>query len=147
MYTEKLNEAGIIDIINANKQVFEPFGDLVDSALLPMRTSIAHNHAFSGQENDQVQQELLDTVSDLVFKDPADDAVVINNNYAISNISNSIIHDDGLNEKIRSLNRKQRQIFDIIDGWAKNDVKNLQAPYASLHKAIICVYYRKRWLW
>ena len=34
MYTEKLTEAGILDIINANKQVFEPFGDLVDSALL-----------------------------------------------------------------------------------------------------------------
>ena len=34
MYTEKLNEAGILDIINSNKQVFEPFGDLVDSALL-----------------------------------------------------------------------------------------------------------------
>ena len=34
MYTEKLNEAGILDIINANKQVFEPFGDHVDSALI-----------------------------------------------------------------------------------------------------------------
>ena len=36
-----MNE-GILDIINANKQVFEPFGDLVDSALLHLRTNIAH---------------------------------------------------------------------------------------------------------
>ena len=91
-----------------------------------MRTNIAHNDAYSGQENDQVQQELLYTVSDLAFKDPADDAVVIDNNYAISNNSNSIILDDELNEKIRSLNRKQRQIFDIIH-WAKTYVKKLQA--------------------
>ena len=28
-YTEKLNEPGIIDIIHANKQVFEPFMDMV----------------------------------------------------------------------------------------------------------------------
>ena len=40
-------------LINANKQVFEPFGDLVDSALLHMRTNIADNDAFSGQENDK----------------------------------------------------------------------------------------------
>ena len=56
MYTETLNEAGILDISNENKQVFEPFCDLVDSALLHMRTNIAHNGAFSGQENEQVQQ-------------------------------------------------------------------------------------------
>ena len=67
MYTEKLNEAGILDIINANKHVFKPFGDLVDSALLHKRTNIAHNDAFSEQENDKLQQELLDTVSDLAF--------------------------------------------------------------------------------
>ena len=121
MYTEQLNEAGILDIINAKKQVFEPFGDFVDSDLLHMPTNIAHNDAFSGQENDQVQQ---DTVSD--FEDPADDAVVIDNNYAISNNYNSIIHDDELNEKIASLNI-QRQICDIIHDWPKEYVKNLQA--------------------
>ena len=92
-----------------------------------MRTNIAHNDAFSGQENDQVQQELLDTVSDLAFENPADDAVAIDNNYAISNKSNSIIHDDDLNEKNRSLNRKHRQILDIIHDWEKGYVKNLQA--------------------
>ena len=38
---------------------------------------------FPGQENDQVQQEWLDTVNDLAFEDRADDAVVIDNNYAV----------------------------------------------------------------
>ena len=46
MYTEKMNEAGSLDIINANKQVCGPFRDLVDSALLHLRTDIAHNDAF-----------------------------------------------------------------------------------------------------
>ena len=72
---------------------------------------------------------MLDTVSDLAFEDPADDAVVIDNNYAISNNSNSIIHDDDLNEKFRSLNRKQRQIFDIIiTDWAKKYVLQAHMP-------------------
>ena len=76
--------------MRTNKYLIEPFGDLVDHALLYMRTNIAHNDAFSGQENDQVQQELLDIVSDLAFEDPADDAIVIDNKYAISNNSNSM---------------------------------------------------------
>ena len=78
------DEAGILDIINANKQVFEPFDDFIDSLLY----YIAHSDAFSRQENDQVQQEWLDTGSDLAFKTPADDVVVIDNNYAISHASN-----------------------------------------------------------
>ena len=53
MYTKKLYEGRILAIINANKQVFQPFGDLVDSALLHMPTNIAHNDAFSVQENVQ----------------------------------------------------------------------------------------------
>ena len=65
-YTEKLNEPGIIDIINANKQVFEHFGDMVDFSLLHFRTNIARNDAYSEQENDQLQQELLDTVNNLI---------------------------------------------------------------------------------
>ena len=76
---------------------------------------------------------MLDTVSDLAaFEDPADDVViVIDNNYAISNNSNSIIHDDELKEKIRSLNRKQRQVFDIIQDWAKKKCKEFAIAYAS----------------
>ena len=59
-----------------------------------LRTNVAHNDAFFWQENDQVQQYLLDTVNDLAFEDPADDAVVIDNNNSISNDSNSIIYDE-----------------------------------------------------
>ena len=42
-YCEKLQEPGIIDIINRNKLVFEPYGNLVESTLLNLRTNLASN--------------------------------------------------------------------------------------------------------
>ena len=64
-YSEKLQEPGVIDVINRNKQVFEPYADLVESALLNLRTNLAYNQdSYSNQENDQVEK-LLDTANDL----------------------------------------------------------------------------------
>ena len=42
-YSEKLREPGVIDIINTNKQIFEPCGDLVESALLNLCTNLPCN--------------------------------------------------------------------------------------------------------
>ena len=36
-YIDKLHEPGVIDIVNANKIVFEPYGEMVDSALQNMQ--------------------------------------------------------------------------------------------------------------
>ena len=75
---------------------------------------------FYKQENDQVQEELLDTVTE-------DEAIVIDNNYNISNNSNIIIYDDEIRERIRSVNRKQMSIFCLIHDWTKICTNNLQA--------------------
>ena len=32
-YTEKLSEPGVIEIVDHNKKVFQPYGDLVETAL------------------------------------------------------------------------------------------------------------------
>ena len=31
-YKEKISEPGVVDIVNANKLLIEPYGDLVDAA-------------------------------------------------------------------------------------------------------------------
>ena len=42
-YTEKLSEPGIIDIVNQNKQIFQPYTDLVETALRNVRSSLLNN--------------------------------------------------------------------------------------------------------
>ena len=39
----------------------------------------------------------------------------------------TLLSDDVLNEKIRSLNVQQRQIFNVVNKWARDTVKNLSA--------------------
>ena len=56
MYMDRLNEPSVITTINANKQIFEPYGDLVDCALRNLRNDLQNNtDSFAQQENDEVQ--------------------------------------------------------------------------------------------
>ena len=118
-YNEKLQEPGILEVVNRNKLIFEPHGDLVDTALLNLRTDLLHNSdAYSNQENDQVQT-LLNNQVESDNEDPTNDAVVLADTFTVSNDAPSVMPDNELNEKIRSLNSKQRQYFEIIFNWAK----------------------------
>ena len=55
----RLNEPSVITSIIANKQIFEPFGDLVDCALRNLRNDLQNNtDSFAQQENDEVQHIL-----------------------------------------------------------------------------------------
>ena len=128
-FTEKLQEPGVLSVVNINKQMFEPFGDLVDTALLNRRTDLAHHQdSYAQQENDEIEEELLNSVNDLPSEDPAGDAVVLDDSYtSIPSSTPIVLSDDELNTNIRSLNQKQREYFDIIYYWAKKFVKNLSA--------------------
>ena len=58
-YCSKLNESGVLAVVNINKGLVEPFSDLVDAAFVQLRADLARNwDAFSEQklvdmENDQ----------------------------------------------------------------------------------------------
>ena len=130
-YSEKLQELGVIDIVNRNKQIFEPFGDLVESALLNLRTNLSSNQDSHGvQENDEVVDILLQTANTLTSEgseDPAEDAVILNDTCIPSSTTPIVMTDDELNAKIRLLNQRQREYFEVIYNWAKSFVKNLSS--------------------
>ena len=99
-YSEKLREPGIIDIVNRNKQVFEPYGDLVESALVNLQTNLASNQdSYGNQENDKVEG-LLETANTLTSEDPSEDSVILDDTCAPSISAPIIMSDDELNTKI-----------------------------------------------
>ena len=57
-YCAKLQQAGVIDVINQNKSRVEPFGELVDEAFLNFRSDLPSWDPFMQQENDEVNYEL-----------------------------------------------------------------------------------------
>ena len=124
-YHEKLQEPGVLDVVNRNKQIFEPYGDLVDSALLNLRASRNSQDAFAEQENDEVQEQLLSDTNDLESEDPSNNAIILEDTNSVAMNARVLLSDDEINAKVRSLNSKQRQCFDIVHNWAKTYVKNL----------------------
>ena len=52
----------------------------------------------------------------LVNEEPAEEAVLLEDMSQIQSPRPVLIQDEGLNSKIRSLNDKQRKIFDMVHG-------------------------------
>ena len=64
-YMTKLNELGVTDIVNVKKQKFEPYSELVDTALQTFRNDMTHNQDSSAQqENDEVHEAANDLDED-----------------------------------------------------------------------------------
>ena len=100
----------MIYTVNFNKQQFEPFCDLVDSALMNIREHVANNlDSFSQQENDEPLQILEATNKlDQDPEDSAEDIFPQEMNTSVPQNTIVFMSDNNFNEKIRSLNIQQR---------------------------------------
>ena len=121
-YVDKLSEPGILEIINFNKSIVEPYTDLVDEAFIRFRNDITLNsNSFAQQENDDV----VDRLDELLFDN--EDEEILNESYAPSGSSepaSNVLNDIEIESKIRSLNTLQKEIFDRIHKWARDFVKS-----------------------
>ena len=99
----------------------EPYSDIVDDPFVNLCENIrSAGDLFSQQENDEVDDELIETFQNVLQSDdPAQDAMVLQNEYRRQSVGPIMIPDEELNFKIRMLNQKQRDIFDIVHNWSK----------------------------
>ena len=81
--------------------------------------------SFAQQENDEVQQ-IMEATTDLI-DDPEDEPEIFSEMDVSHPVRFSLLNDDELNAKIRSLNSQQRKIFDVVNKWARDSVKNLSS--------------------
>ena len=121
----KLQQPEELNVVNQNKLVMEPFSDFVAAALANVSQCAKNRHdTFLEQENDETEIEIREPVNSLlVNEEPAEEAVLLEDMSQIQSPRPVLIQDEGLNSKIRSLNDKQRKIFDMVHGWAKKSVK------------------------
>ena len=106
----------------------KPYRDLVNAGFLNYRADITHSwNPFSQQENKDVENWLCDIeLNDQTEISCPDVENQNDQNYSetvSSELHTTILSDSEINSKIRSVNDKQRQIFDFIYDWAKSDVK------------------------
>ena len=123
-YMEKLSQQGVLDIVNQNKQKIEPFGDLVDEAFGNYRAELDTNlDPFAQQENEETEDLLNAQNINDGDDDEEEERQNLNTGTSCSERS-CVLPDKEVNEKIRSLNTKQREVFDKVFSWASKYVKN-----------------------
>ena len=117
-YVEKLNQPGVLDIVNENKQFIEPFDELVDGALenFVLDSRPSNLDAFGQQENEEVEDMTQNDTENSQETDGSEPRTAAGSRL-------NIVSDDELFEKIRTLNAKQRHIFDVTYSWTKTFVK------------------------
>ena len=127
-YIDKLNEPDVISVVNSNKVRFEPLGDLVNTALMDFRYG-HHTDSFAEQENDDVEEKVDNT--NLCDDEGEEEAVVFDSETPAPHNSTpsriDLMPDVDINDLIQSLNVKQRQIFEVVNKWARSYVKSLSS--------------------
>ena len=124
-YAETLNDPIVCRIANENKTKFEPFADLVDNALIDFRVDTTNNlDPFAEQEDDEVAETLGSHIND---EDTDEEPIEIEPGMSCIHNTTTQISADEICKNIRSLNHKQREIFEIINKWARDYTKNLSS--------------------
>jgi len=133
-YASKFCEPNVQTIVEQNRLVFEPDGDAVIDALNSMRN---HPNEFlfsldsiNDQENADIAAEIMtESLADESFNEQLPFELAQSSNQTSSVISAHChpteITDDALRQSVRSLNSKQRQVYDKILSWSRNTVKNM----------------------
>ena len=120
-YSEKLLEPTVIEIVNRNRKACEPFEDAVDEAFIDFIANPRGMNPQAEQENEDVGDEII---ANATISDETD-----NNNketFCGTQVTpvTPLISDEALGEKIRSLNKLQREIFDFVNKWARDQIKS-----------------------
>ena len=76
-YVMKLQEPGVMDIINRNRSVMEPFSEIVEEALANLTAHLTNPDAFPQQENNEIPAELASTDNDLLDQEDKTDSSVL----------------------------------------------------------------------
>ena len=134
-YADKLNSSNVLELINLNRVKVEPYALPEENALERLSTNQNANiDSFGQQENDEINDTLNENLHNEGFLDDE-----LTCNFPESGFSCSthpVFQDSLINENIRSLNVKQRQVFDVIHKWARDYVKNLSSKHVKYMKPL-----------
>ena len=127
-YCQKLAQKGVTDIINSNKQIFEPYADNIDKAF---STYINNQQCCNNTDFD-----IEPTVTEQLIEDNYQEPVLFNNYPQSLTQPLQFINDESLFEMIRSLNCEQRHVFNILYSWSRTKVKYRNSLYRNDVKPI-----------
>ena len=113
-----------MDIINENQQKSEPYAVMVDKAYENLNSKFVDNQDAHGQiENDETGEPIYSEDTEPTEQN----SEVHESTLASGDFIPKIATDDEVAANVRSLNKKQRMVFDVLHQWARNYVKNVSS--------------------
>ena len=114
-----------MDIINENQQTFEPYAAMVDRAYENLNSEFVDNQDDThGQiENDKTGEPIYSEDTEPTEQN----SPVHQSNLALGDSIPKRATYDEIVANIRSLNKKQCMVFDVLNQWAKNYAKNISS--------------------
>ena len=120
-YAEKLAQPEVLDIVNRNKMLCEPYGDVVDEAFINFSTAPRGLDSTAEQENDKISEEITQNRRHESEDQISDEEIFIG---APCRQISPLISDEAISEKIGSLNCMQREVFERVNKWVRNYLKS-----------------------
>ena len=125
-YSEKLFRPDVIQVVNRNKSKCEPFSETVDEAFAHFNENRARGlDSLGEQENDEVRENIAAEETEN-FETNNDETFTSG-----SLAQTTVVSDIKLNENIRSLNSKQREIFQFISKWTRKTIQSMRTERTS----------------
>ena len=135
-YISKFYEQDVQEVVQRNKEIFEPDGDAINEALESLRNfDGVPTHSYdpiNDQENEDLRQSLPDdsdeteSFNESLPQHLASNPESIQPFSGISSYNQPLeISDDDLRKTVRSLNNKQRYAYDVVLSWCRNKMANL----------------------
>ena len=116
-----------------NRVKVEPYALLVENALERLSTNQNANiDSFGQQENEEINDTLNENLHNEEFLDDELTCNFPGSGFSCS--THPVFQDSLINENIRSLNVKQRQVFDVIHKCVRDYVKNLSSKHVKYIK-------------
>ena len=120
-HSQKLLEPTVTEIINKNRKACEHFSDAVDEAFIDFIANHRGMDPQTEQENEDVRDEII---ANAIISDETDNNS--DETFCGTQVTSltPLISNEALGEKVRSLNKLKREIFDFANKWARDQIKS-----------------------
>ena len=116
IYVSKFSEPGVIEVVNQNCSLVDPFATIVDDAFLRISWDTDSNmDPYGQQENDEVNENI----------DSETQSADLGNVNAFTNQLRVVLDENVINKNIRSLNMEHREICNFAHKWSRDFIKSL----------------------
>ncbi|MEO2221042.1 MAG: AAA family ATPase, partial [Nitrosopumilus sp.] len=119
-YVQTLQDQIVLQLVNENKQKFEPYSEFLNEALLNFH-DVLRPDPILDYEDDETEVEIQRQDNDI--EDDVEDNNTEPGIHYEPAVRPSVLPDIDVNESVRSLNSQQREIFETIHKWAKQHLK------------------------